>query len=318
MIRIAALLPPACFAALVTAAVAAQTPSPAVQRTVDRFYPIERLHPATAEERHACYEVLETDPTQEPTLIIAAYTDRSTGAVRVLKRSAEGAFQVVADNPDTWALSGTDCQIHLHDLNVDGQLEAIVYFRGPRASTGWILKWDGAALVNMTPSQTNGGRETSVLLSPIVYDLEHTGSLRIVAPKVIELLGPGQQARNPAFVYRMGASKYEAEKAILAIMGFRADVDPRGNQRVFQFVQDSTPPWRIRVINGDREGRNRVTGATISLNDQQVIGPQDVNEKTEFTTKVLQSLTTVNHLTATLSGPGEAYITVVIDDGTKR
>jgi hypothetical protein len=101
-------------------------------------------------------------------------------------------------------------------------------------------------------------------------------------------------------------------------MGFRADVDPRGNQRSFRFVQDSTPPWRIRVINGDRDGHNRVTGATISLNDQDVIGPQDVNEKTEITTKVLKSLTTVNHLSATLTGPGEAYITVLIEDGTKR
>ena len=108
------------------------------------------------------------------------------------------------------------------------------------------------------------------------------------------------------------------EKGILAVMGFRADVDPRGNQRAFSLVQDSTPPWSLRVINGDRSGKNRVTGATIRVNDQEVTGPWIVNERTEFTSTTIPSLATVNHLTATLTGPDEAFITVLVEDSTKR
>jgi hypothetical protein len=306
-----------CGAALVAVGLSAQAPDAALQQVVDRFYP-ERLHPANDDERHACFEVIETNQNKEPAIVIAAYTDRTTGAVRVLRHNASGAFEVAAENPDTWVLSGTDCGIRVEDLAFDGHQEAIVYFRGLRASSGWILKWDGSKLQSLTPTSSIGGRESSLLLGPIVYDLEHKGPLSVVAARVVEQLGPGQQARNPAFVYRLGPSGYQMEKGILGIMGFRADVDPRGNQRVFNFVQDSVPPWTIRVINGDRSGHNRVTGASISINEQEVIGPQDVNDRTEFTTKVLKALTNVNHMTATLSGPGEAFITVLIEDGTKR
>jgi hypothetical protein len=306
-----------CGTAFVAADLVAQAPDAALQQVVDRFYP-ERLHPADTEERHACFEVIETNQAKEPTLLIAAYTDRTTGAVRVLRRNAGGAFEVVAENSDTWVLSGTDCGIRVEDLDFDGRQEAIVYFRGGRASSGWILKWDGTKLQSLTPTRSNGDRESSLLLGPIVYDLEHKGPLSVVAARVVEQLAPGQQARNPAFVYRLGPSGYQMEKGILGIMGFRADVDPRGNQRVFNFVQDSVPPWTIRVINGDRSGKNRVTGASIIINEQEVITPQDVNERTEFTTKVLKALTNVNHLTATLTGQGEAYITVLIEDSTKR
>jgi hypothetical protein len=318
MKHLAALTVLACAMAIVAVGLVAQAQDAALQPVVDRFYPTGRLNPANADERHACYEVLETASSQEPTLVIAAYTDRAAGAIRILRRGAGGEFEVAADSPLTWALSGTDCQIQVQDLDFDGRSEAIVYFLGTRASSGWVVRWDGSALVSLTPTRVVDGRESSLLLSPVVYDLEHKGALRIVAAKVIEQLGPGQQARNPAFVYRLGSSGYEMEEGILGIMGFRADVDPRGNVRVFRFVQDSIPPWRIRVINGDRSGNNRVTGASISINEQEVIGPGDVNERTEFTTKVLQSLTNVNHMTATLTGPGEAYITVLIEDSMKR
>jgi len=304
--------------AFVSAATRAQTPDTALRQLVDRFYPAERLNPRNAEERYACYQVLETTPTGEPALVLAAYTDRSAGAVRVLRRNAGGTLEVAQDSPGTWVLPGTECQIRLLDLDFDGQQEAIVYFLGVRASPGWILKWDGTKLVSLTPTRFDGDRESSVLLSPTAYDLEHKGALLIIAAREIERPGPGQQPRSPAFVYRLGPSGYQMEKGILAVMGFRADVDPRGNQRAFRLVRDSFPPWTLRVINGDRTGHNRVTGASIRVNDQEVLGPQELNERTEFVTTVLTSLTTENHLTATLSGPDEAFITVLVGDSTKR
>jgi hypothetical protein len=307
-----------CVVGLVVCGLLAQTTDGDLQAVVDRFYPLERLHPATPGERYTCYGVLESTSTDGPSLVIAGYTDRSTGVIRVLRRGDRGTFDVVAENPDAWVLSGTDCDVRLQDLDFDGRQEAIVYFLGVRASTGWILKWDGGKLVSLTPTTSSAGRDSSLLLSPTVYDLDHQSSLRVVAPKAIEQMGPGQMARNPAFVYRLGPSRYEMEKGILAIMGFRADVDPRGNERAFRLIQDSVPPWVLRVVNGDRSGGHRVTGATIDINDQQVLGPSALSARTEFVTKVLSSLTTVNHLTATLTGPDEAFITVLVEDSTKR
>ncbi len=296
----------------------AQAPDPALQQVVDRFYPIDRLKPPNEDERLSCYRVIERTATNEPALVIAAYTDRTTGAIRVLRRTAGGTFEVAQDNPDTWVLRGTGCEMSSRDLDFDGRPEAIVYFLGGRAAPGWILKWDGTTLKNLTPTRTDNGRDTTLLLEPAVYDLEHKGSLRVIAASVIERPGPGERPRNPAFVYRLGPAGFEMEKGILAVMGFRADVDPRSNERAFRLVQGSEAPWTLRVINGDRAGGNRVTGASIRVNDQEIIGSQDLNSQTEFATATIPSLRTENHLTAVLKGAGEAYVTVLVEDSTPR
>ena len=304
---------------LVTGGLHAQVQDAALRQAVDEFYPAERLKPSSASERYACYEVLERTPAGEPAVLLAAYTDRTTGAIRVLRRAAGGTFEVAHDNPPNWALPGTDCQVRLHDLDFDGRQEAIVYFLGVRASPGWVVRWDGSTLRNLTPTDPNSERLSSLLLSPTVYDFEHTGSLRIVAAREIERPGPREQPRNPAFVYRLGPSGYEMEKGILGVMGFRADVDPRGNQRAFKLVQDSVPPFTLKVINGDRSGRNRVNGATIRLNNVEVIGPAQVNQRTQFSSAVLTTLYTDNQLTATLESDNpQAFIIVLIEDSTKR
>jgi hypothetical protein len=288
-----------------------------LQQVVDRFYPSDRLKPADATERHSCYAVLSTTSANEPSVLIAAYTDRANGAIRVLRRDGAGTFEVVHDNPQTWMLSGTRCQIRLRDLDFDGRPEAFVSFLGVRASSAWIFKWDGAALANLTPVQPVGERVSSLLLSPAVYDLEHSGPLRVVAERVIDRPGPGLRPRQPAFVYRLGPSGFDVEKSILAVMGFRADVDPRGNVRAFRLVEDSQPPYTLRVINGDRAGGNRVTSATIAINDVPVLGPAHVNERTGITTMSVM-LATENHVTATLTGPPDASIIVLVEDSTKR
>ena len=306
-------------AMLVSGGLHAQAQDAALRQDVDQFYPAERLKTSSPSERYACYEVLERTQTGESSVVLAAYTDRAAGAIRVLRRTSGGMFEVAYDNPANWALPGTDCQVRLHDLDFDGRQEAIVYFLGVRASPGWIVQWDGSTLRNLTPTDPNGERLSSLLLSPAVYDLEHTGSLRVVAAREIERPGPREQPRNPAFVYRFGSSGYEMEKGILGVMGFRADVDPRGNQRSFRLVQDSLPPFTLRVINGDRSGRNRVSGATIRLNNVEVLGPAQVNERTQFSSTVLTALYTDNQLTATLESDNPAaFIIVLIEDSTKR
>ena len=311
-----------CATAIVSplALAAAQntTQNTALQQVVDGFYPAERLKPADASERYSCFQVLASTPASEPSVIIAGYTDRANGAIRVLRRNTTGGFEVAYDNPDSWMLPGTRCNLRLHDVDFDGQPEALVNFLGVRASAGWLLKWNGSTLSNLTPIQSDGGRQSSRLLSPAVYDLAHNGTLRLIAAGGIDRLAPGERPVNPAFVYRPGANGLEVEKSILAVMGFRADVPPAGNLRPFRLVQDSLPPYTLRVINGDRLGQHRVTGASLRINNVEVLGPAEVNEKTEFTTIVLSELVTENHLTATLTGPPDATILVLIEDSTKR
>jgi hypothetical protein len=108
------------------------------------------------------------------------------------------------------------------------------------------------------------------------------------------------------------------DSSVLLVAGYRADIDPRSNDRAFRLIGDSTAPYRIRVINGDRSGRNRVTGAMVRLNEETVITPAQVNAGTEFTTITLPSLAIQNRITATLTGADDAFIIVLIEDSTER
>ena len=290
----------------------------ALQGRVDALYPIERLAPSDASERSSCFEVLERDPAGRPHVVVAVYVDGIAGAVRVLRRSLSDALDVVQDSPNRWALPGNSCVIRLRDVDFDDQPEVFVYFQGRRASTGWIFRWDGDALTNLTPTEADDVGERSVLLSPAIYDLAHQGPLQVIASREIVNVAPGLPVRLPAFVYRLGPSGYEVDGSVLAVMGFRADVDPRGNQRSFRLITDTMPPVTLHVINGDRYGDNRVTSASIRVNEVELISGVDVNADIEFANVEIAPAYVSNTVTATLTGPPEGTIIVLVKDATNR
>ena len=287
-----------------------------VQAIVDRFYP-ERLGALSAPEAFTTHAVLEGSD-DNPGMVLATYTNRAAGAVRVLARSAAGTWDVASESPEFLLLPGGRCGIRLVDLDFDGRPEALISFQATRAITTWVFRWDGSRLISLTPTQLARDGEVSQLLSAFTWDLDHMGPLRIIAERVVERPGPGQRPRNPAFVYRLGPDGYEVENTVVAVMGFRADVDARSNLRPFRLIQDSEPPFTMRVINGERGGRSRVTGATIFINNRSVLDQRDVNAMTEFSSVPLPALLTENHLTASLTGPPEGRIIVLIEDSTQR
>jgi hypothetical protein len=124
--------------------------------------------------------------------------------------------------------------------------------------------------------------------------------------------------RNPGYVYRPGPNGLEVEKTIVAVMGFRADVNPESNLRPFRLIEDSQPPYTLRIINGERGGRNRVEAATIFVNNRAVADQREINANVEFATVTLTELFTENHLTATLKGVPDARLIVMIEDSTRR
>ena len=310
------LSPIALFACV--AALGAPTPGSAQQdpaaAAVERFYP-ERLAPADEQERYACHQVV---PSPAGEVVVAAYTDRAEGAVRVLRPDGAGGHAVAYDNPPDWDLGGRDCVVRLEDVDRDGTPEVFVYFFSTRSANGWVFRWTGETLENLTPTEREDGRLSSLMLGPTVFDLRHEGDLRVVAEREVALTAPGVPLRTPAFIYRLGPSGFEVEGSALSVNGFLAGVAAGANQRFFRLVIDSTPPVTLRVINGDRDGGNRVTGATITLNNEVVLGPDDIHAGVEFVEIELDDIFTANELHAELEGPPDARIIVLIEDATPR
>jgi len=288
-----------------------------IQALVDPFYPADRLKPTTAAERQSCGAVL-SDTAGSPSAVIAGYTTRSSGAIRILQRTEQGALAVTFDNPERWVLPGARCSIRLRDVDFDGRPEVFVSFHAARSSAGWVFKWDGSTLSSLTPVRTVEGRESSLLMDPTIYDLDHQGPLEIIAARDVERLGPGMRSRAPAFVYRLGASGFEVDGSLLVVAAYRGDVDPQANSRSFRLLQDSTGPFRMRLVNGDRAGNHRVTGVTVTVNELTIVEPRDVTASTEFASAPVASLAVQNHITATLIGPADATLLVLLEDGVNR
>jgi hypothetical protein len=254
--------------------------------------------------------------------IVAAYGDRVAGALRVLRAEGGSAttdeMTLAYDAPESWALPGGACSIRFVDLELDRAPEIFVSFHGVRASVVWVFRWDGSTLVNLTPLQTTGDRQASLLLTPVVYDLEHRGSQRLVTVREVGMPPPGQPMRTAGAVYRLGPRGLEPEKSVLAVAGFRGDVPAASNARSFRLAADSKPPFTVRVVNGDRGGQHRVAGASIRLNDVEVLGAADVHGATAALSTTLPRLPVTNRLDVALSGPPDGQLIVVIEDATPR
>jgi hypothetical protein len=303
--------------ALAAPAPPAAAQPPDLQPILDRFYPVDRLKPLTAAERQYCSAELATGDGR-PTAILAGYTTRANGALRLLRRTAAGTLDVAFDSPEAWSMPGSRCVIRLRDLDFDGQPEALVYFQGVRASSGWIFKWDGTSLRNLTPTDSSDGRTSSLLLDPQLYDLDHSGPLEVIASRIVERQIPGTRSRNPAYVYGLTEAGYTVRGSLLAVIPYRADVDSRSNLRSFRLLEDSTAPYRLRVVNGDRFGRHRVAGATIRINEVAVLEPRDLTDAMASAALALPSLTVQNHVTAALTGPPDGTLLVLVEDATTR
>jgi len=314
---------PVIAAVVVVAALAALPQSSATQTsdlqpTLDEFYPADRLKPATAADRQSCSATLAASGTSQPAVVLAAYTSRSAGALRLLRRTGAGPFQVAFDSPDGWAMPGGRCAIRLRDVDFDGQPEAFVSFQSVRASTGWIFKWDGTTLRNLTPTESSEGRVSSLLLDPALYDLDHQGPLELIAARTVERQVPGTRSTSPAYVYGLTEAGFAVQGSVIAVIGYRADVDARSNLRSFRLIEDSAAPYRLRVVNGDRFGKRRVTGATILVNEVPVLEPRDLSDAMAFASVTIPQLAVQNHVTATLTGPADGTLLVLIEDSTKR
>ena len=129
---------------------------------------------------------------------------------------------------------------------------------------------------------------------------------------------PARGRSNPAFVYGLTESGFAVQGSVIAVLGYRADVDPRSNLRSFRLIEDSTGPYRLRVVNGDRFGKHRVTGATIQVNEVPVLEPRDLTGRDGLRLGDHPAAGVQNHVTATLTGPADGTLLVLIEDSTKR
>src|SRR5688572_17239520 len=122
------------------------------QQIVDGLYPINRLSPGDVSDRRSCFRVLSTTATGDPAVVVAGYTDRDDGVIRLIAGEPAAGYQVAYEVPWTYDLHGTECAIDLIDLDFDGRVELSVSFTSSRGGdVVWLFRWSATTLTNITP-----------------------------------------------------------------------------------------------------------------------------------------------------------------------
>ena len=192
-------------ASVVPVLVTAQTSDLAA--IVAQFYPasldadVAAITAGATSVRHQCWVVLKADASGRPELVVAAYTNSQSGAVRVLARNAAG-FAVV-DEASGAPIAGSSCRADGVDIDGDGMLEAVVRFGAPAGTSDWVYAWRDGALADLSPL-TAEGIPIAVFNSDLV-DLDGDGMLELRSRP------PRPNASAPAVpvtVFRLSAGTY--------------------------------------------------------------------------------------------------------------
>jgi hypothetical protein len=80
----------------------------------------------------------------------------------------------------------------------------------------------------------------------------------------------------------------------------------------FQVAEGAHGPYKLHLANGERNGKNRVSGAHIVLNGSEVASPQQLNKTVKSLDVALNELIPNNHLEVTLEGPPNAKVDLII------
>jgi hypothetical protein len=292
----------------------AQTP----QEIVDSLYPENRLGPVDPARRESCFAV-QTVLSGTPQIIVAGYTDQENGVIQVIARSSSGRYNVAYQLPDTYDLSGFNCDAELVDVDFDTHQEVLITFLEFGHEIGWLLKWTGSQLLNLTPTHHAGTLELSSFYdTPIPIDLLHTGWLQVLCPYDFKTTDPGRRMRFPGEFYQAFAGNYQLSQYFLEVFHVKVNSPDSDKTRYFRQSEDSRGPFVLKVVNGDRFGLHRATGGSITLNGTVVVDSSQLTTATEFLEVPLATLPVENTLSVTLSGDPDATVIITVQDGTAR
>jgi hypothetical protein len=218
--------------------------------------------------RTSAFVVADLDNDGSP-FIVAAYTNGFSGVVRVLER-VDGTARLVHE-PDLPALGGVFPSLRLLDFDHDGRAEVVVSCTSARGPTAdWVFRWDGSRLALLGPTTRDAlGVADTPLSNADFVDIDGDGILEVLNPTGADS-GPGAWE-----VYRLEERTYVAGAFLHYVATFFPP--PAAGTQSF-VVANPGPAFLLTVINGDRDGGNRVRAGTIRLNGRDVVGPADLDE----------------------------------------
>jgi hypothetical protein len=284
-----------------------------VEQIVEEFFPQELIDESQANFqrggpapfRARAFALADLDGTGTANYIVAAYTNGVSAAIRVLR--VQGNTATLAFEPINLLSVGIYPAVELVDIENDGRPELAVHFSGGRGTlTDWVFKWTGTELRLIGPfSVDEHGNVTTDLFESSFFDVDGDGILEIVQ-------SPPGGPTEITEVYKFDGQTFSLVSSQVYFETFyRQTATPVTETRTFQVLNPGSG-FVLTIINGNREGDNRVSSGTIKLNGVVVMNPNDLNQQVR--TVVRQVIVLANNvLEVELAGKPTGQILVTIE-----
>ena len=289
---------------------------------------------------NTCSAVFNQSANGTPDLIAAAYSGKGVEVAMLSYRA--GAVRIVDAVQDNWPhhtdkihqfdFAGGPCDASIVNLSDPAQPDSLLAKTVEISFNGqdWYFLWDGKKLRNITALQSEGAMSRngippdSHMHTSRVVDLDHHGAMQIIGnngdfdhfPK-----DDGISATGTTLLFRYNGTAYEEAKTFLALdeyepkpANWNEDRDGpwSGTYSYINRHQEPAPSYTLRIVNGDRDGSNRVSSAKIEINGATIVSPIEVNQGVEMLSRTIQ-IQKENEIRVTVDGPQKSHIYVVVE-----
>lgn len=348
MMRRSVLIAFVCFVLIGPVALLAQdtgqSPNSAAMQAVLAAFPKNFQYPGEpptydqtnpSDHNRTCAVVYSQDGDGSPDLIAAIYNGkRSEIAMLAYQQGTVRVVDAVTDR--RLFLGGEFCSIDIVNLadpaNPSSPLAKtiVVSFPSGRGPIGdFYFLWNGQKFVDITPLYREFGpkgvAETAITNATVV-DVNHRGPMQIIGSNTDSDRFPqedGIASTGTRTLYRFNGHIYKPIKTLLFFgqftpqpLNWNESMDgpyAEGNIDPIDMHHRPAPSYRLRIINGNRNGGDRAKSVKVEINGVVVVLPYEINQNVETLTRRVQ-LQKKNLIKVIVDGPPKSYVYVMIED----
>lgn len=293
-------------------AVAAAFPQNLIYKKVDKNVPDNDPTDYTG-----CAAMLTKNRDDGQGLVAAAFD--GTGGIEIAMLSVEDGRAEILDavNDSKHWFAGGSCTAYTYNLTNPSDPDDSPLAHAVDISFGgedWFFGWNGHKLVDLTP--TNDYEKMSPPITDIydaeVVDIDRTGPLQIMGVTRAPDRFPrrdGIASSGISTLFRYNGKKFAPSE------NYRVFIDASGISDYVEYEygmhRTPAPSYIMTVINGTRDGRRRVKGATITLNGVKVFGPGQINKSVGRVSQVV-TLKHVGQIDVDIQGGRHAVFYILI------
>ena len=318
-----------------------QAPSAAVMRAVEAAFPKEirsagepPLGDNSLANPNTCAAVFSWKADGTPDLVVASYHGK--GVKIAMLAYGQGTAQIIRAVTDREFFFGGDyCGISIINLDDPAHhspllAKTVAISFGGRTEQNWYFVWNGKKLVNITALDHDPGLDApnSAMPDPFAVDVDHSGAMQIVGNNEDGDKFPqekdGISATPTLTLFRYNGSNYVPAKTLLDFEEYKPNLPKSADDEAeykggappwtahIYMHQTPAPTYQLKIVNGDRDGSNRVTSAKVEINGGTIVSPTEVDQRIETLTRTIQ-LQKENTIKVTVDGPAKSHIYVTVE-----